>query len=380
MKKHLSTPQRPAVNRGFTLIELLVVIAIIAILIALLLPAVQQAREAARRTQCRNNLKQFGIALHSFHDVYNAFPVGDRARTAGDGFCYTENHPTTALLPYFDQANLYNAEGVVDDWYAAAEDSEIEKTVLTMAICPSATNGPLNFVANWGPEGDDIDGSGTFGAMHYAFCKGVNDSWAIDFDDADESAGYRSDNNGRPASGTKKGYTHGPIPASEKGAFNRGLKVRIAEISDGTSNTFAMGEAAGGSNWPLCRGVGCTDPDILGKRFPANSGWIIAQPADEDVPLVLGTSNFGSTMEPLNKWPVTDSYMALGGDRRVTQRDTRSSANGGLSSTSNFRSEHTGGGTFLLCDGSARFVSENIDLGVYRGLSTIAGGEIIGEF
>lgn len=384
MKTLRSLPRKPAVaNAGFTLIELLVVIAIIAVLIALLLPAVQQAREAARRTQCRNNLKQFGIALHNFHDSYNSFPIGDRPRTANDGFCYTEHHVTTALLPYIEQSNIAESGETLTDWYAAAEDTEIEKTVVSMAVCPSATNGPTNFVALWGPQGDNIDGSGIFAAMHYSWCKGVNDSWAIDFDEADEDNGYRAADNGRPGGpGRGRGYLNGPIPPSEKGMFNRGVKVRIAEIQDGTSNTFAMGESAGGSGWPLCRGVGCTDPNFNGQTFEANSGWIIGQPGDEDQTAngVLGTSNFACTMERLNKWPVTDSFMSLAGDRYVVQRDTRSSANGGANSASNFRSDHTGGGHFLMADGSVRFISETIDMRTYRGLSTIAGSEVPGDF
>ena len=379
MKKHHVVRTNPAASRGgFTLIELLVVIAIIAVLIALLLPAVQQAREAARRTQCRNNLKQFGIALHTFHGTYNAFPIGDRPRTASDGFCYTQHHVTTALLPYFEQANVYNFDDTATEWWDAAHNTEVEKTVLSMAICPSATNGPINTVALWGPGGDDIDGSGTFAAMHYAWCKGINDSWAINFTEADEDNDYRSADNGRPAGpGSGSGYTNGPIPPSEKGMFNRGIKVRMAEITDGSSNTFAMGEAAGGASWPLCRGAGCTDPQFNGQTFPANSGWIIGQPGDEDQAAggFIAASNFGCTMEPLNKWPVTDSFMSVS-----SARDARSSANGGAHSTSNFRSEHTGGGHFLMADGSVRFISETINMLTYRSLSTISGGEVVGQF
>lgn len=369
---------------GFTLVELLVVIAIIGVLVGLLLPAVQSAREAARRMQCSNNMKQLGLAMHNFHDAYKAFPMGDVPRAAGDGFMYVQTHAMIALLPYMEQAALRDAPEVNDDWYGAAADSEIETTVLSAVICPSAVNGPLNAVDLWGPMGDEIHspsvGAPQFGAMHYAFCKGVNDAWAVDWDRADQNvAGFVLATDGRPQRGAKKGYLNGPIPASEKGMFNRATKTRFADIIDGTSNTIAMGEAAGGSAWPLCRGVNCTDPDAYGQRFEANFGWLIGQPGDEDQPSVLGTNAFGCTMERLNKWPVTDSYMALGGNRAQQQRDTRSSANGGLNSTSNFRSQHPGGGMFVLADGSVRFVTESVDMTVYRNSSTIGGSEIATE-
>lgn len=213
--------------------------------------------------------------------------------------------------------------------------------------------------------------------MHYAFCKGVTDAWAVDWDRQDQNAaGFVLATDGRSQRGAKKGYLNGPIPASEKGMFNRATKIRFADITDGTSSTIAMGEAAGGSAWPLCRGVNCTDPDAYGQRFPANFGWLVGQPGDEDQPSALGTNAFGCTMERLNKWPVTDSYMALGGDRASQQRDTRSSANGGLNSTSNFRSQHAGGGLFVMADGSVRFVTESVDMTVYRNSSTIGGSEI----
>ncbi len=362
--------------------ELLVVIAIIGILVGLLLPAVQAAREAARRMQCSNNLKQMGLSLHNFHDAYKAFPMGDVSRAAGDGYIYVQTIAIVALLPYLEQGNLQNFPDVNGDWYDAAADSNVEQTVLPVAICPSAANGPLNPVAQWGPAGDEIHspsiGVPQFAAMHYAFCKGVSDAWAVDWDRQDQQAtGFVLGKDGRPQQGAKKGYLNGPIPAQEKGMFNRALKVKIAEVSDGTSNTYAIGEAAGGDNWPMCRGVNCTNPVFNGQRFPANHGWLVGQPGDEDLPSVLGTNAFGCTMEKLNKWPVTDSWMALGGDRKSQQRDTRSSQNGGLNSTSNFRSQHTGGGQFAYADGSIHFVSASIDMLVYRGMSTIGGGEVV---
>src|SRR6202453_5129407 len=96
-------------RRGFTLIELLVVIAIIAVLIALLLPAVQQAREAARRTQCKNNLKQLGLALHNYHGSFNCFPFAqETGNSCAGNINFNEWSAISQLLPYFDQANIYN--------------------------------------------------------------------------------------------------------------------------------------------------------------------------------------------------------------------------------------------------------------------------------
>lgn len=98
----------PLRRTGFTLIELLVVIAIIAVLIALLLPAVQQAREAARRTQCRNNLKQLGLALHNYHDQHNVFPTGSAGSYTTGGTVDRRSSWALSLLPFVDQANFYN--------------------------------------------------------------------------------------------------------------------------------------------------------------------------------------------------------------------------------------------------------------------------------
>ena len=146
-----------------------------------------------------------------------------------------------------------------------------------------------------------------------------------------------------------------------------------------------MGEAVGGDQWLLCRGVGCTDAldpttNPLGLRMPAHVGWIIGQPCDEDQPNVFGSGMpMACCIERLNKNPVTENYMALEPDRQSVQRDCRSSLTLGtaaVNSTSNFRSQHVGGGMFLRCDGSAKFVSENVDINLYRATSTIAGGEV----
>jgi prepilin-type N-terminal cleavage/methylation domain-containing protein len=380
--KRLNRSVQKSDRRGFTLIELLVVIAIIGVLVALLLPAVQQAREAARRAQCKNNLKQFGLALHNFHDSYQAFPIGVFTRAASDGYIYTRHTATTALLPYYDQAPLYNVSGtpasggqaniLMDDWDDAVNDTDpsVAKVVLPMAICPSATNGPLTDVAAYYPG---------VAAMHYAYCAGTNDSWCVDYDRQDQNApnNFRPANDGSPAIGTSKGFLNGAIPGSERGLFLHETKTKISDCTDGTSNTFAMGEIAGGPTWKLCRGVGCT----VATNVEANHGWIIGQPGDEDYPVtVLGTGPLASCVEPLNKYPVTDGWRKLESPRQSVQRDCTSSLRGGPSSMQNFRSQHTGGGHFVLADGSVRFITQTINLATYRGLSTSSGSEVLGEF
>lgn len=372
-------------RQGFTLIELLVVIAIIGVLVALLLPAVQQAREAARRTQCKNNLKQFGLAMHNFHDAYQAFPIGIFTRAAGDGYIYTRHTATTAMLPYFDQGPLYNVAGtpasggqaniLMDDWYDASSGDtspNVANVVLNMAICPSATNGPTTTAPAF-PEFPGV------GAMHYAYCAGTNDSWCVDYDRPDQNAGFRPANDGAAAIGTSKGFLSGAIPATEKGLFLHAQKTKISDCADGTSNTFAMGEIAGGPTWKLCHGVGCGPATVTNNE--ANHGWVIGQPGDEDYPLTqLGTGPLASCVEPLNKYPVTDGWRKLESPRQSVQRDCTSSLRGGLSSMQNFRSQHTGGGHFLITDGSVRFVTQTINLQTYRGLSTTAGSEVVGDF
>jgi prepilin-type N-terminal cleavage/methylation domain-containing protein len=131
------SPKRQARRRsGFTLIELLVVIAIIAILIALLLPAVQQAREAARRSQCKNNLKQLGLALHNYHDVYNAFPQGHAQIQARIPVASYEGRGLwVAILPYIEQTALYNLYNF--DAHGLAQVPAVLNSKIPAFICPS---------------------------------------------------------------------------------------------------------------------------------------------------------------------------------------------------------------------------------------------------
>src|SRR5262245_49554490 len=265
--KHVRRIGREPDRGGFTLIELLVVIAIIAILIGLLLPAVQSAREAARRSSCKNNLKQWGLAMHNFHDVYDSFPFGDKVATAGDGFCFVKSVATVALLPYMEQENIlttmFDSELTTD--IVDPSDPDVHRTPLSAACCPSAENNPTCVIPYWGPTYAGA-GSGqltSFGTMNYAFSQGVLGVWCIPFDDDDETGGYQHPDNGVKGSDggvqpvpTKQGYQVAPDNKSE-GLYNRGRGHGIRDVTDGTSNTFAMGEAAGGDSWPLCHGVGC---------------------------------------------------------------------------------------------------------------------------
>jgi prepilin-type N-terminal cleavage/methylation domain-containing protein len=325
-------------RNGFTLIELLVVIAIIAILIALLLPAVQQAREAARRIQCRNNLKQFGLALHNYEASHRAFPPV--TITSPDGLEVYAN-ANTMLLPYFEQQNLQSLYDSNRPWWG--QKPGVAETVIPLFICPSnSKDNPfqipdLTAVIPGLPR--------KLAATDYIYSRGASDALCL---------------------------PPGTVPRSEQGVFDANHATRIAEISDGTSNTLAMGEGAGGPLWPLCRGTGCTTPysGPAGTQ-PATGAWIMGS-VGAIIVLPMGYitgSMYGCTIERMNKSPVTDSFIDLS-----ATGDCRSSLNGGPHSVANFRSDHAGGVFFLFADGSVQFLSESIDMVLYRRLSTVAEG------
>jgi prepilin-type N-terminal cleavage/methylation domain-containing protein/prepilin-type processing-associated H-X9-DG protein len=328
-------------RRAFTLIELLVVIAIIAVLIGLLLPAVQAAREAARRASCQNNLKQLGLALHGYHDAMNRFPSA-LTYVAGTPDVPTGiGSPLAAILPYLEQKNVQDLLDPNQPWFMVSPTAA--RMSLSVFLCPSDP-GPSPYHYPFF-DAFGLPVGSTFGSSSYGISKGVNDALCL-------SAGF------------------GPPPTTaESGLFDFNSFRRISEISDGTSNTFMMGEAASG--YPVCHGIGCDRPSA--DRLSVHT-WLVgghSQPG-----WVLGgfiySGNKCSTVERPNKVPVTDSVHDVANTFNCTP-----SFRGGPHWTTNFRSFHPGGANFLYVDGSVRWTKETIAMSTYRALSTIQGGEII---
>ncbi len=336
-----ATPRRrhPA---GFSLIELLVVVAIIAVLVALLLPAVQSAREAARRTTCRNNLKQFGLALHAYHDSHSMFPPG--VSNSSDGSLAYAN-ANAMLLPWFEQSALSALYDMEAEWHS--QSPAVATQVIPLFLCPSNSKTNPFEVPKLAALGVPV--GSRFAATDYVYSRGASDAWCATL------------------------FIGQPLPGS--GMFGPNFGARLRDVTDGASNTFVMGEAVGGPAWPLCRGSGCTTAfEGSGGPVSANNAWMLGPVSNSDL-FALGlisSSNWGSTIERLNKRPVTDTMFETSAGT-----DCRSSDAGGPHSTSNFRSDHAGGAHFLFADGSVHFLTEVINQSTYRSLSTMSGSEVV---
>ncbi len=329
-------------RRAFTLIELLVVIAIIAILIALLLPAVQQAREAARRSQCRNNMKQIGLALHNYHDSSGYFPLNyDGSRNPSDRGGYSVSWITMSL-PYLDQAAVYNLipmscrnDGTAGGNRCLATPGELtaRMTVLSVLLCPSnpqpATRGGAPWYDNSGWNGNtrNITAARTdyVGSMGFVWT-----GWKDCGDTQRNGAPWIS---GDPTIDDQGGN----LPRNVGVFWWRGSS-KISQIVDGTSNTVAVFE---NHHWRFSR------------KFPAEDNkpglWISP----------LGDIN--SATGPIN----ADPESIPGGNGSDDTRCT------------NWSSDHVGGAHGLMCDGSVHFFNENTDWQVIKALVTRAGGEIV---
>lgn len=289
--------------RGFTLIELLVVIAIVAVLIALLLPAVQNAREAARRTQCRNNLKQIGLALHTYHDSQGALPPGWFGVTGGqpdvsgmNGWSWASRILSQLGNPQlFKQLNFSVKVG-------ALPNAAMRKQVLSVYRCPS----------DLAPEIWTLNLAGT--STPLTDVAGASYAGVFGKDEIDDCDGL-------PAGS----------PCSSDGAFFLNSSVKFAQVRDGLSMTLMIGEH---------------------QTRPA-SGWLYS-------------------------W----SGVVAGGDRAIVRilGDTDVTPNHDDLHIDEFASYHAGGCQFTMGDGSVHFVSNNVDLKIYRNLSSRAGNDVVTGF
>ena len=342
---------RRRLKPGFTLIELLVVIAIIAILIALLLPAVQQAREAARRTQCKNNFKQLGIALHNYHDTYKMFPPNAVAPTTENvGGRYNQAwlawSGLAMLLPYIEQGNLFSAlnfSTVGPAWNLPNFEAQVDANgklyrhyVIPAFICPSDNQPVLdghstksNYAMSMGAQQMDGGGNPWGTCTNYMFPGGYFGTGGA-------------------------GHGNTDSPALTSGVLSRqGWAAGFRDMTDGTSNTIAMGEIL----------PQCGDHSRNGW-FHFNSMWI-ATTAPVNFPIACVRDNKVNGV----KW-----------DDPASAGVTACNHWQNWQTSQGFKSKHTGGAQFVLCDGSARFISENIDYATYQRLGDRRDGEVVGEF
>ncbi len=324
-------------RKGFTLIELLVVIAIIAILIALLLPAVQQAREAARRTQCKNNLKQLGLSMHNYLDTFSVFPY---ASTFTDA-----NVPTTAeanwlrgnkhnwfefILPYIDQAPLYNQMDFKVHNTSAPNRALFENKFFPAVACPS------------NPEASSmkrVDGNnfndvpfGSMGGMYRPVGGTMNTGANSTTKDCTAAPSFCANTSG----GINGGWNGGPQKnnSAVAGMFARGVtKFDTAHITDGTSNTLMIGETK-----PHYNEFG----SILAFNVPTSHFFLKINSSFLEAQILVKGAAWGNGV--------------------------------------GHASYHEGGAQFVLADGSVRFLSENLDFQTYCYLGDRADGQVVGEF
>jgi len=311
-------------HRAFTLVELLVVITIIGILIALLLPAVQSAREAARRLQCGNNLKQLALAAHAYHEAQGMFPPGVISSSASNQVNVWDEaaHTSTAgrhgtswllrILPHLEQTALFDRWDFTQN---VRGNAALAQTDLPMFYCPSrrrtvrGEDVPIMFL-NWPKGGADYGG-----------CTGAWNNW---YDNGYETAPpFPHEMTGVPSTALAK----------DQGVFGINRAAAFAEIRDGSSNTLLLGE--------LQRVF--MNPDAYSPG--------------------AGTSHDG--------W-------AVGGVANLFNTDQTAASNPGGLNNGMFESagsEHPGGAQFALADGSVRFLSENINTTLYSAFGSMAGGE-----
>ncbi len=321
-------------RRGFTLVELLVVIAIIGILVGLLLPAVQAAREAARRIQCSNNVKQLSLALLNRETAYRSLPPLGDYQTSGSTVYWSLQ---TRLLPFLEQANLQN---LIDFDRPIAEQPQVARVRVPYLICPSEPN-----------DRERQDGP-TF--LHYPLNYGGNaGEWEV----------------------------FQPPIGRGTGVFVVNRSSKLGEVADGTSNTLVFAEVKAFT--PYLRDGGSpttavpppvlpTDLSTYGGEFKVDSGhteWVDAR---------VHQTGFTTTFPPNTKVPYEHAGKVYDIDFN-SMREGRSTSLPTLASITS-RSHHTGMVTVGLLDGSVRAVADTIDRIAWKSLGSRSGGEVVGDY
>lgn len=334
-------------QRGFTLIELLVVIAIIAVLIALLLPAVQQAREAARRSQCKNNLKQLGLACHNYHDTFNQMPQnydcawGPGRADRGGNFSWI-----VAALPYMDQAPLFNQinfndkqgnDGTTPLVAGGPTNRQLRLTILNGLLCPSNPQPSVRVNQNPGYNSGNGGGNNAAGTDYVGNLGHVWSGW--------KDCGAVPTFPGVPAAGANPGTPWMDGDSDNEisfynGVFNYRGSAKLRDLTDGTSTTIIVFEDmhwAGGNPFSF--------------SYTWDSAWMSP----------LGAIN--ALRNPMND---KQYHLTQGGQ--------------GEPRCHGWSSNHVGGAHALMGDGTVRFMSENLDHRIRFGLATRGGNEVLGDF
>lgn len=312
-------------SRAFTLVELLVVIAIIGVLVGLLLPAVQAAREAVRRTQCANNLKQLGLAMHGYHDVHRVFP---------HGFGVNQEFWSALILPQLEQTGLHQSlnwtnsalvnSAYATDWtnYDSPNRTACE-TVISVFRCPSMAQDEhldYNTIARRVP----VSYRGVAGAR-------------VSSDDAST----------RPSGYNSTGFT-ALEQTNLDGILYGASRIGFRDILDGSTNTILIGES-----YTDCDYVKDGQAmDYFAFFGPQMATWVPGKQTGTE-----HSEGLGSAVVPINS--------------------RKNPAVHGALVEMSFGSYHTGGAMFSIADGSVRFMTESLDIAVYQALATRAGGEVV---
>jgi prepilin-type N-terminal cleavage/methylation domain-containing protein/prepilin-type processing-associated H-X9-DG protein len=308
-------------RRGFTLIELLVVIAIIAILIGMLLPAVQKVRESAASSQCKNNLKQIGIAMHAYHETSGTLPVGQWNQFYSDPDPWDRACWVHFLLPNLEQANLYRGFDTYKAGYPGVLKAPNKSTIIRTLNCPSDPNSPKTQTHDTNAIPADGNAQEVQGLhTNYVACAGST--------------------------------AYGSTGLNLNGIFYVQSKTKLTDIKDGTSNTLMLSEI-------------CVSPDVTANdlRGRYNNSW--------------EGNNWFTTANPPNT-SVSDTQNYQG--QSIAHAPLQSVGSGSGAQALYARSYHTNLVNAALADGSVRSISNGVDVTVYRALGSRNGQEVPGNY